>query len=272
MNKLDKTFVERRIDLILRLSKQSTPPVNLGVLAEIQKVRHIECRPMLLEGCIDVTEGGFKIFIKGDFSKSWEVSENFNIKTLSRRQRFTLAHEITHTFFYDISTNPPKVSKLAPKKQVIEELCQDGARKILLPERFLISRLEKAGYLSFELTLEILKDFKASPEVIIRRIDQMHKFKTPGRAIIFAKMDRIRQDAQIRAAYFHTASFNSIGLCKPKLFTTLKEWESNFFQDDFWEAENWDSIVKINGANIIIKKKPYFSQKRFFFIEMEILY
>ena len=129
--------------------------------------------------------------------------ESPDLDSLKPRQRFTLAHEIAHTFFYDTVSDPPQISKQAPKAQIVEWLCQHGASQLLLPDHFLTQYLGGERQLDINFAVELGRMFKASTEAVIRRADELDNLKSPFRALVLVKLTQDRLDAEIRGCMFH---------------------------------------------------------------------
>src|SRR5205809_3791406 len=72
-------------------------PVDLTRLAVRQGIVQIHFRPMPCDGAIEVKQDGFVVHMKA--AKEQIVpAETVASSKLSPRQRFTFAHEISHTF------------------------------------------------------------------------------------------------------------------------------------------------------------------------------
>ncbi len=91
------------------------------------------------------------------------------------RTKFSEAHEIAHTFFYDISKHPPQrllafsSSVLANRKE--EGICNDFARELLMPlelVRLYADRFQ--GLSSWDLLQNVKAKFAVSTEVAARRL------------------------------------------------------------------------------------------------------
>src|SRR5687768_12321568 len=82
-----------------------TVPMNLASVALAQRVHTVELRNMLLDGALEPTDGGFKVYIY-DSNQEYVAPLTSSI-ILEPRQRFTLAHEIAHTFFFDTRGDKP---------------------------------------------------------------------------------------------------------------------------------------------------------------------
>lgn len=101
------------------------------------------------------------------------------IQTARVRQRFSIAHEISHTVFPDFGTsNVPKFWSYAVEAaSPVEKLCQLGAAEFLMPEREFRHHL--VGEYSVELIDDIRRTFNVSLEACVRRIAQL----SDGRAL-----------------------------------------------------------------------------------------
>ena len=76
-------------------------------------------------GELKVEDSGFVIAVNREKNK--EFIDN-------KRERFTIAHEIAHTFFYNIAETPPQ-RRLSPQSDNSDEkLCNRLAAAILLPK------------------------------------------------------------------------------------------------------------------------------------------
>src|SRR5690349_17325157 len=137
---MDEKFLSERVQSLLSRSVKARgplrPPIDPSSFADLCGVLSVEPRPMVPEGVLSPVEGGFKIFIQNNFADQ---------PGANRRQRFTIAHELAHTFFYDLNGEAPKRSKGSPKGQKLERLCHIGASQILVPEILLRQEVETTG-------------------------------------------------------------------------------------------------------------------------------
>ena len=84
-------------------------PVDLKRIAAHREVRRIEFAPLLMDGGLAVRSDGFVIYVRCDIGEGADLTarlaEDGTGSTLPqrilRRARFTIAHEIAHTFFYE---------------------------------------------------------------------------------------------------------------------------------------------------------------------------
>jgi IrrE N-terminal-like domain len=266
VRKQDREFVARRCEYILSQTGTGIP-IKLLPIARFQRVKHIKLGPILIEGCTEPVQGGFNIFIRDEFSSTIDADNSSDAESLKPRQRFTLAHEIAHTFFYDLTHDPPKVSKGIPKSDVIERLCNLAAGHLLLPAHILEFRLQGTEAITAQRILRIAKEFSVSAEVVIRRLNELEKFKAPDCALLLVSKDRSKDD-HIRAGYFHPSLLPY--LRKPKRFSLLKEWSHIFDEiEEFRTEVMWDHAIECGNGRLFFRKRPYPRQKDSFFIEVE---
>jgi uncharacterized protein DUF955 len=118
-------------------------PVPLIELARLQKVKNVVFPEELLpEGCLEPIYNGFIIHVKRlNNYEADDLNERLNGEAtggelLPDRIRFTIAHEIAHTFFYDLRHETPakfiKSNRVEHVKKV-ERACDELASKLLLP-------------------------------------------------------------------------------------------------------------------------------------------
>lgn len=97
------------------------------------------------------------------------------------RHRFNTAHEIGHTFFYDINRTPPRrlltggsqarsrTSK-ASFRDKEEEICSVFARALLLPQHLLLEEMRRVPDDKLVFFLRVARTYAVSFEVVVRRI------------------------------------------------------------------------------------------------------
>lgn len=158
----------------------STLPVSLDDIAVQCGIRDIVFRPLLTEGGILRTNDGFILYIDADrdsaesYERQMKDPRNGG-QTLPARIRFTISHEIAHTFFYDATQSgmPKPLLKIQHYKQVesLERVCNAAAADILMPKHLFRAEVRGEDLLDI-VTLETLarKRFGVSIEALVRRI------------------------------------------------------------------------------------------------------
>src|ERR1700722_11035611 len=80
-------------------------PVLLRPLAERRRVTSVEFLPLLADAMLTTHPHGFRILFNSSGYESSELQARFVNESIEQvmpsRLRFSLAHEIAHTFFYD---------------------------------------------------------------------------------------------------------------------------------------------------------------------------
>lgn len=156
-------------------------PVDLTRLAIKREIVRIHFRPMPCGGAIEVVADGFAVHMQA--TKEQLVSTSaVDSSALSARQRFTLAHEICHTFFYDASRKP---SKPHPNPRLLESLCNYGAQRLLLPDH-LVEREIGTGrrFDSIEMACDLACAARVSIEVLLQRLDALYRLKETDYALL----------------------------------------------------------------------------------------
>jgi len=114
---------------------QNKPPI---ILEGAKKLRNINHELLFVtnkgpDALLSPTDDGFTLRLK--------KGQSF------LRHRFSIAHEIGHTFFYDIHKKPPvrllsspSLSRLSSKE---EDICYTFARELLLPRDMLLDDIQK---------------------------------------------------------------------------------------------------------------------------------
>lgn len=102
------------------------------------------------------------------------------------RQRFSVGHEITHTFFpgygEKVQCRKPAARSWADPEDVIETLCDIGASELLFPMPWFEGDADRLGSNAQGLA-ELAERYKASLEATVRRIVDISK--EPVAAVLF---------------------------------------------------------------------------------------
>ena len=151
----------------------SFPPVQPTKMAKLRKVKRIFERHIDKPGSLTPVIGGFYIFLRKSDSK--------------RRKNFSCAHEIGHTFFFDLSHKVPKLNIEIDNagKPIIENFCDIFAESLLMPRRhFLLSWQQFEKRFDFATLEKIGWTFQTSIESTIVRAMRLGALKNPQRFIL----------------------------------------------------------------------------------------
>jgi hypothetical protein len=161
-----------------------TLPVCLRDVAALRRVKQVVFCPMLQEGLTALEKDGFTIYIRcdasmvHDWNRRWRDPSDGG-RTLPTRTRFSVAHEIGHTLFFDIGQERIKVLRGAsgPKvKASLESLCNLAASRILLPEGILLAAAGNGGtecrLLDPAELVRLRRQAAISPRALVLRIAQ----------------------------------------------------------------------------------------------------
>lgn len=187
-------------------------PVDLNRIAAKRAVQRIEFRPLLTDGGIAVRSDGFIIYVRCDIDQRADLTARFAEdgtgrtlpETIAQRARFTIAHEIGHTFFYDIRRMPPQ-----PKTEVddgasttkLELACNQIAGLILIPETVMQQRLVRSDFVRPEELRMLANAAMVSPQALIHRFKHFEKLSHPE--AILASVNRDGADWIITAISRH---------------------------------------------------------------------
>jgi Zn-dependent peptidase ImmA (M78 family) len=149
---------------LLKETGQSNPPYHPERIAEIRKAKILKL-PLEYDGMLIPTKDGFTMKINSDMPLV--------------HQRFVCAHEIGHTFFFNIETSPPSKPFVIHKNRhwAEENIANRIAREILMPEPVIRSHLEQAKPPYIEDFKQIMKLFLVSSEVLAWRIRELKTWK-----------------------------------------------------------------------------------------------
>ncbi len=147
------------ISNLLSIAGQTAPPVNLEEIARHRRIDKIVESADRIDGLLIPTYRGFQVRIRG------------NLPLV--RKRSTLAHEIGHTYFYDLSTSPPtKIRHWFNKVWSEEGVCSEIGRCLLVPSHMLKQVLDglRAEPLTITVMQYLARLFSVSLDIIARRL------------------------------------------------------------------------------------------------------
>jgi len=209
------SFLQDRVEA---LTKDQQIPIDLVKLAASVGAI-VEAREMIPEAAMHASGDRYRIYIQSNFSGN---------VTLKNRQRFALAHEIAHTFFYENRDGQLKARKASPKGEKLEIACNRAASLILVPERFLTAELKKRALppINARAAAALAADFEVSLEVMVRRLEDAEAFHHDEGLVL----TKISKDGKLRIEYSVYPPWMGAHLTQPKRDTDFYEWfrpESN---------------------------------------------
>jgi Zn-dependent peptidase ImmA (M78 family) len=145
---------------LVKETGQTEPPFDPEPVAKIRKANIVKL-PLEHHGMLIPTKGGFTMKINNSMPLV--------------RQRVACAHEIGHTFMYDMESSPPsKAFASSMNRYWVEEvIAYRIAHEILMPEPAIKSYLEQAKSPYIEEFKKIAKLFLVSGEVLSQRIQEL---------------------------------------------------------------------------------------------------
>jgi hypothetical protein len=165
MDSLD-SFLSYRVE---QLTAGQGAPIDLRAIAPRCRVFSVEEREMIPEAVMTPDGVGFRIYLQSNFKE---------LPGVGTRQRFSFAHELAHTFFYEERDGAMKPLRGAPKGEHLEAACHQGAALLLVPGRLLRDELKSVPRpLGAALHVRLAQRFDVSVEVIMRRLDKIGAFE-----------------------------------------------------------------------------------------------
>jgi hypothetical protein len=119
-----------------------------------------ECE-MIPEAAIKVSGGRFKIYLQANFKD--RLGQRV-------RLRFSLAHEIAHTFFFQVQDGKLRPMKGGPRGDDLERACHEAAGQMLMPTCLLPAEIEKTRTVSGEDIIQFARIYDVSVETVLRRL------------------------------------------------------------------------------------------------------
>jgi hypothetical protein len=165
--------------LASRVSKNKFP-ILLRPLAERQKVTSVDFCPLLVDAMLITHPEGFKILLNSDGGRTQKLRERYRNESkgtlLQSRLRFSIAHELAHTLFYDLTNGSPKLSKKFKagggrnELENLERHCNTIASHLLLPTQMLSTEFLRIKTITPESILELAQTTGVSLQALLLRL------------------------------------------------------------------------------------------------------
>ncbi len=244
----DRTaFAEKQAAALVK--EVPRPPVDLFKLAARRHVVRIHLKEILPDGATQTATGGFHVFVRD--SRNVEVDPALRASTapsLTPRQRFTLAHELAHTFYYDIEPDVPRPLPRMPQPDLLERSCDRAASILLLPPSFFKSDLAQEP-ITLRRLFDLSKQYQASFKAIVGRARQLYQPSSEDRAIIsFRSKDGLIEDAFVPPRFLEF-------LPRPRPYrTTISAWCGSLVEQAFWGAAASRFVAGVRGGTLEFRK------------------
>lgn len=181
MTVVDTTSIKSRllgeIRPLLDQSGQQHPPFNPELMAPYRRVVEIRHQKLTVPAMLTPIKEGFVISLNSDDP--------------ARRQRSNCAHEIAHTFLYDITTSPPTQIRLRGRKAaqfgLEEDICNQLAEEILMPEHAMRDALACFPHPLMKSFVALMNKFDVSTELLAWRLRRLRAWRVI--TILFAQRD-----------------------------------------------------------------------------------
>jgi len=261
-----RACLAKEVDGLCAQASASGPP-DLGRLAVLRRVREIRLEPMLPSGTLSPSAGGFVLCVRSE-RRSVFHPPAFP-PDLDPRQRFTFAHELAHTFFYDLGADPPVPKRGAPKGGRLEGLCHFMAGRILLPEAVLQERLGQCERVGADFVLALSRDFQVSPEAVVRRLAQADKLPDSDCGLALVESGGAREADRVVASFFCEGLARRV-ISRPRAILPLYPWLcrtlSRKAAKELWGSDLWlGGTVTIGwGDNRLVVRHRPCSAKQYF--------
>jgi len=167
--------------LASKVSKREFP-ILLRTIAEGRKVTSVDFCPLLVDAMLTTHSDGFRILLNSDGGRSKELKEQYNneskVRILNPRLRFSIAHELAHTFFYDISKTPPQIAKTftsGGRRTALDNLernCNTLASYLLLPSSMFRNEFLRLKEITPESILNFARKAGVSLQALLLRLNK----------------------------------------------------------------------------------------------------
>jgi IrrE N-terminal-like domain len=231
-------------------------PIDLNRVAAHRAVRRIKFAPLLVDGGLAVRDDGFTIYVRCDFGKGDELTARFAEdgtgstlpETIRRRARFTVAHEIAHTFGYDLRRLPPAALfdlKIPASIRRLELMCNRIAGMLLLPESWFTRQLRTGDWLDPKRLSNLATKALVSRETLTRQLRRINSEIHPEG--IIACVENQSSVPVIRAISRHYRFKDLFPNAKPGASLRKLIWHSDLLAFSGQHAAIEKSIFMVGG-------------------------
>ncbi|MCG2777905.1 MAG: ImmA/IrrE family metallo-endopeptidase [Desulfobacterales bacterium] len=147
---------------LLHASKQDSLPIDVNAIFPYRRIEPSITfdRNLKYSARLITTNHGFQII----------VNERLNESSMQGVLRFTIAHEIGHTYFYDLEETPPsRYPWLSSLDKSEEMICDLFASALLIPDNMITSRYQKENLFLHNLQ-KLSGDFQVSYSAMAMKI------------------------------------------------------------------------------------------------------
>lgn len=216
--------------------------VALDTIARKQCINEIVFRPLLIAGGLALRDDGFVAYIKSDKRSADNYHRDFVMNGglgLPPRLRFTIAHEIVHTFLYDLEARPP-IAQLKAHDQgtfrALEGVCNAGAGRVILPSNRMKELLSSVSFFEPEFFLEFVRERGASVATAVVRCSTEH-WGTQQGGIATITLRNGRPEVEVSARSVLAKGFltylDSGSEVLPHLAAEMQKYRCGVFREEF---------------------------------------
>jgi|GEM_PF-2423857 len=158
--------IVHKVQSLLQIANTFEPPVSPFRIAKYRNVSKILISDLAYDAILEPLADGFLM----------RLNRN---RSLYRR-RFSCAHELGHTFFYEMFPErgalAEDISELFDQRQEEERLCNIAARELLLPRSMVLSRILDSS-INLETVMATARVFDASYPATALRLIELFEWK-----------------------------------------------------------------------------------------------
>jgi hypothetical protein len=207
-------------------------------------------------------EGGFDIYLRDPLPRDIDISGPEPPDLLSTRQRFSFAHEVAHTYFFDLSKSVPTPTGSFSDPTELEKTCDLTAAHILIPTTILRKEIKRkigdAANIDSAFVRSAASDFRTSIHAMLERLTRVAPSDL-DRGVVLIR--RLEGDAQIQAFYF------GVGLMpilpRPKKYIRVTEWLRDFPKTEIAKREDSAWAINRYGRSVSFTKRELRSRNDF---------
>jgi len=178
---------------------------------------------------------------------------------LTARQRFSLAHEIAHTFFYKFTEHVP-VRTISVKKyqdyKDLENICDRAAKRILVPMQLLRTEVQRIlgdrRQIDAAFVRQMVSIFRVSYEVMLERLRTMEPENEFARCILLVRENE--DEAQVKTWYMGMGLLSAF----PPLekYRPVADWFPEFPRELVAANGSRECKLTRKGRELLFRKVP----------------
>jgi hypothetical protein len=246
-------------------------PIDVARLALRCKVFKVHLGPSLSLGALLPVPRGFEMRLRSPDKRVADLIAGDRLDNLNRRQRFTVAHEVAHTFFFDLTCELPTPRSEYPPGRTLERTCDYAAGRMLVPNRLLEADMRGLHKLTGSALMRMRDDYGVGLVPLMCRVADLWNPGAIESGVVLGQIDSSGTDARVLACCYGYSLVRAIPpLPRRWKNKRLSAWLGKYLDKAFWTHSIWHRHRPVGSDNLVLRKFSFANSPGRFFLEIEL--